>query len=157
MADNSIEARLRKVEDTLAIQQLMSLYCFHADNRDGANWSQVFAEDGVFETDLLGTHEGRAAIKALRHRDFAIHYNTNSILEIDGDRAFGRWLLFMPTSLDLPDGTKKPVWAAARYENDLVRVNGEWKFKRVKLISIMWASFEKGWELDRFSDLDRKK
>lgn len=155
MADSSLEARIRRLEDLQAIQELMSIYCFHADNRDGANWSQVFAEDGVFETDLLGTHEGRAKIAALRHRDFAIHYNTNSIIELNGDRAFGRWLLFMPTSLDLEGGMKKPVWAAARYENDLVRVGGQWKFKRVKLISIMWTPFDKGWELDRFSGLDK--
>ena len=156
MTAGTLEARLREVEDKLAIQELMSLYCFHADNRDGANWSEVFAEDGVFEADLLGSWQGREAIKALRHRDFAIHYNTNSIIKIDGDTAFGRWLLFMPTSLDLEDGSHKPVWAAAKYENDLVRVNGAWKFKKVKLISIMWASFEEGWEKNRFSDMDKK-
>ena len=44
------------------------------------------------------------------------------------------------------------MWAAAKYRNDLERVNGKWLFKRVRLISIMWTPFDQGWELDRFID-----
>lgn len=148
MADMTLEARIKRLEDIEAIKRLMSLYCFHADNADGENWSQVFTEDGVFETDLYGSTEGRAAIRALQHRSFAIHYNTNGIIDIDGDRAEGKWLLLMPCSFDTPVG-KQAVWAAAKYRNDIVRVGGEWKFKRVRLISIMWTPFDKGWELER--------
>lgn len=152
MSDASLEARIKRLEDLEEIKQLMSVYCFHADNRDGANWSQVFTEDGVFETDLYGTTEGRAAIRALNHRSFAIHYNTNPIIEIDGDRAVGKWLLLMPCSFDVAEGGKRAVWAAAKYVNDLERVGGKWLFRRVRLNSIMWTPFDKGWELDRFID-----
>lgn len=152
MAQTSLEERMQRLEDIEEIKRLMSLYCYHADNRDGANWSEVFTEDGVFETDIYGTYEGRPAIRALEHRSFAIHYNNNPIIDIDGDRAVGKWLLLMPCSFDAKDGGKRAVWAAAKYENELARVDGKWLFKRVKLISIMWTPFDEGWELDRFID-----
>ena len=152
MAEATLEARIKRLEDIEAIKRLMSLYCFHADNRDGANWSQVFTEDGVFETDIYGVYEGRDTIRALDHRSFAIHYNTNAIIDIDGDRAVGRWLLLMPCSFDDGKGGKRAVWAAAKYRNDIERVNGQWLFKRVRLISIMWTPFDQGWELARFID-----
>jgi hypothetical protein len=152
MADAGLESRIKRLEDLEEIKQLMSLYCYHADNRDGANWSQVFTEDGVFETDIYGTYEGRATIRALEHRSFAIHYNTNPIIDIDGDKAVGRWLLLMPCSFDDQFGGKRAVWAAAKYVNDLARVNGKWLFKRVRLKSIMWTPFDQGWEEDRFID-----
>ena len=47
---------------------------------------------------------------------------------------------------------RRAVWAAAKYENELVRVEGRWLFKKVKLVSVMWSPFDKGWELDRFID-----
>ena len=152
MTDTSLEARIKRLEDLEEIKQLMSLYCFHADNADGENWSQVFTEDGAFQTDIYGTYEGRDVIRALQHRSFAIHYNTNPIIEIDGDRAVGKWLLLMPCSFDDEAGGKRAVWAAAKYVNDLERVNGKWLFKRVRLNSIMWTPFDQGWELDRFID-----
>lgn len=149
MGTVTLEDRIKRLEDIEAIKRLMSTYCYHADNRDGDNWSEVFAEDGVFETDLWGSTEGRKAIRALQHRSFAIHYNTNGIIDIDGDKANGKWLLLMPCSFDTAEGGKRAVWAAAKYDNDLVRVGGKWLFKRVRLISIMWTPFDQGWELER--------
>jgi hypothetical protein len=149
MPDAALEARIRKLEDLQEISRLMSLYCYHADNRDGENWSKVFAEDGVFETDLYGTYEGRETIRRLEHRSFAIHYATNAIIDIDGDRARGRWLLLMPCSFD-ENGGKRAVWAGAKYDNEIVRTGEGWRFKRVRLMSVMWTPFDKGWELDRF-------
>lgn len=152
MADSALETRIKRLEDLEEIKQLMSLYCYHADNRDGANWSEVFTEDGVFETDIYGTYEGRRTIRALEHRSFAIHYNSNPIIDIDGDRAIGKWLLLMPCSFDDKAGGKRAVWASAKYENELARIDGKWLFKRVKLISLMWTPFDQGWEVDRFID-----
>ena len=152
MSEMSLEARMKRLEDIEEIKRLMNLYCYHADNRDGANWSAVFTEDGVFETDIYGTYKGRDTIEALEHRSFAIHYNNNPIIDIDGDSAVGKWLLLMPCSFDEEGGGKRAVWAAAKYENELARVEGRWLFKKVKLISIMWSPFDKGWELDRFID-----
>ena len=152
MTEISLETRIKRLEDLEEIKNLMNKYCFHADEADGENWCQVFTEDGTFETDIYGTYEGREVIRALEHRSFAIHYNTNPIIEINGDYAIGKWLLLMPCSFDSDTDGKRAVWAAAKYVNDLVRVDGKWLFNRVRLKSIMWTPFDRGWELDRFID-----
>ena len=110
--------------------------------------TNLFTEDGVFETDAFGTHEGRDAIRALRHLPFAVHYVMNPIIDIDGDTATGKWLLLEPCSFPQGD-ERQPIWVAAKYEDDYPRVDGEWKFKRVKLMSLMWSPYEQGLEKQR--------
>lgn len=145
---SDVERELRRLKDIEAIVRLRSLYCYYADLRDGDKWSSLFTEDGVFETDVFGIHRGRETIRALQHLPFAVHYVANPIIDIDGDRATGKWLLFEPCSF--PVGKRKqPVWGMAKYEDVYERVGGEWKFKHVKLISHTWAPYEKGWEKQR--------
>ena len=98
--------------------------------------------------DAFGTHEGRDAIRALRHLPFAVHYVMNPIIDIDGDTATGKWLLLEPCSFPQGD-ERQPIWVAAKYEDDYPRVDGEWKFKRVKLMSLMWSPYEQGLEKQR--------
>jgi len=153
---NEMERELQRLRDIEAIVRLRSLYCYYADLKDCDNWANLFTEDGVFETDVFGIHEGRETIRALQHLPFAVHYVANPIIEIDGDRATGRWLLFEPCTF--PTGKKgQPVWGMAKYEDQYRRVDGEWKFKRVKLMSHAWAPYEKGWEKERIIGQGKKK
>jgi hypothetical protein len=148
MMDAEMERELKRLKDIEAIVRLRSLYCYYADLKDCDNWANLFTEDGVFETDVFGVYEGRETIRALQHLPFAVHYVANPIIDVDGDRATGRWLLFEPCSF--PVGKQsQPVWGMAKYEDQYERVGGEWKFKRVKLMSHSWAPYEKGWEKER--------
>jgi len=145
---SDMERELRRLKDIEAIVRLRSLYCYYADLKDCDNWANLFTEDGVFETDVFGIHRGRETIRALQHLPFAVHYVANPIIDVDGDRATGRWLLFEPCSF--PVGKRnQPVWGMAKYEDVYERVGGEWKFKHVKLMSHTWSPFEKGWEKER--------
>ena len=148
MTSSELEKKIQYLTDLEEIKRLRSLYSYHADAHDSENWANLFTEDGVFETDAFGTHEGRDAIRALEHLPFAVHYVTNPIIDIDGDQATGKWLLLEPCSFP-QDDERQPIWGAAKYEDDYLRVDGEWKFKRVKLMSLMWSPYEKGWEEQR--------
>lgn len=156
MTLSEMERELQRLKDIEAIIRLRSLYCYYADLKDCDNWANLFTEDGVFETDVFGVYEGRETIRALQHLPFAVHYVMNPIIDVDGDRATGKWLLFEPCSF--PVGKKRrPVWGMAKYEDEYRRIGGEWKFKRVKLISHTWAPYEKGWEMERIIGQGRAK
>ena len=43
MIEISLETRIKRLEDLEEIKNLMNTYCFHADEADGENWSQVFS------------------------------------------------------------------------------------------------------------------
>jgi len=39
----------------------------------------------------------------------------------------------------------KAVWLAACYDDQFVQVEGQWKFRKVKIRSRFFTSYEKGW------------
>jgi hypothetical protein len=51
----------------------------------------------------------------------------NAIIKVDGERAHGSWYLLGPFTLRKGN---RAIWLAARYEDDYVKVNGQWKLVR---------------------------
>jgi ketosteroid isomerase-like protein len=135
-APQSLEARVKRLEDRAEIERLLMLYGKALDDRDFAAYSQLFAEDGEW-TGSTGTFKGRAQIKAAMETAFppasaasatpaSFHLLTNAIIEVDGDRAtaLSKWTFVRIVDL-------KPVIAlAGSYQDTLIRENGHWKFQR---------------------------
>lgn len=147
---DEIAARLTRLEDLEKIQQLKARYCALCDdNYNPQGIASLFTEDGVWDGGELGKAEGHAAIVKFFERapsafSFAIHHVMNPIIEIDGDRATGRWYLFQPLTRKNREG-EAAMWLAGRYEDDYVRIGGEWKFKRLKFITRFLAPYDEGW------------
>lgn len=138
---SDLESRIARLEAIQSIQQLKAIALFHADRKDGKALADLFTEDGV----LIGAfqkHEGRAMIaKHVQFWPFAVHYVMNPIINLDGDRATGLWYWLRP-QLAHDD---EAYWAAGWYEDDYAKVNGEWKFKLVRIINFFYAPYAKGW------------
>lgn len=152
MSSGDLAARLQRLEDIEAIKGLKARYCAHVDIRDEDAWVSLFTPDAVWDGGEFGRYEGEAAIRQFFRSipgllNFALHYVTNSFVEVDGDRATGHWYLLEPCTF--ADGNQA-VWGAARYEEQYVRVQGEWKFKQIRLISWMWTPYDQGWAKRRF-------
>ena len=73
---------------------------------------------------------------------------TNPIIEVDGHTGTGTWYLFQPCTF--ADGDRA-VWGAARYDEEYVRINGQWKFQNLKLTSHFWTPFDEGWVQTKFA------
>ena len=43
------------------------------------------------------------------------------------------------------------MWGSARYDEEYVRVDGEWLFKHLTLTSHFWTPFDKGWVEAQFA------
>ena len=78
---------------------------------------------------------------------FAIHYVMNPIIEVNGNRATGIWYLLEPCTFAKGE---QAAWGAARYDEEYVKVGGQWKFKRLKLGSWFWTAFDQGWAKRRY-------
>lgn len=136
---NSAEQRLQRVEDELAIRRLLVEYSATQDARDYAGYAALFAENGEWINGST-VHKGREAIfKMLVNlygptpegfvNDESYHLNSNAQIDIDGDRAKvrSRHLLIWRGA----NGEPVPA-LAGRYEDDLIREDGRWKFlKRI--------------------------
>jgi hypothetical protein len=143
-----LERRVTVSEDIEAIKQLKARYCAICDdNHNPDKITTLFVEDGIWEGAGVGTHQGHQAIRALfqsfqEHIAFSQHNVMNPIIEVDGDHAKATWYLLGPFTFRKGN---RALWLAVRYEDDYVKVNGEWKYKHLRAFIRMSAPYEKGW------------
>ena len=154
MSLEDIERRLKALEDIEEIKRLKARYCAYCDdNYDADGIANLFTEDAVWDGGIRGNAEGREGIRdffirAPQRLPFAVHMVMNPIVEVDGDEAKGTWYLFQACTF--AEGNRA-VWGSGRYDEEYVRVNGEWKFRSLKLTSNFWTPFDQGWVQTRFA------
>jgi SnoaL-like domain len=140
--------RITRLEDLESIKQLKARYCSICDDDHNPDRiTSVFSEDGVWEARGINA-SGHAAIRELfvgfqKSISFSQHMVMNPLIEVTGDRATGVWYFFGPFTMREGNQAK---WLTARYHEDYVKVNGEWKIRhlRVKGPAIS-ANYETGW------------
>ena len=141
--------RLDALESEGAIRRLMSEYQEARDfgTGNGASIANLFTADGIWEgvgqvAKALGSHQGREAIERRFSATFpfSVHFLTNESIIVDGDTAGGTWRYLQTTVYK-----GQAVWIAGRYRNDFVRVQGQWKFRHVRIDGIFVTPYEDGW------------
>ena len=153
MSLEELEKRVRALEDVEAIRKLKATYSAYCDdNYNPDKIAELFAQDAVWESEGLGRFEGREAIRgffqgASKIYSFAVHYLLNPRIEVDGDTARATWYTFMPCVM--ADGNRA-MWRSGIDDEEFVRMNGEWKFKRKSSRSRFSTPFEEGWAKTRF-------
>ena len=148
-----IAQRVQTLEDIEAIKKLKARYCAGADERDEDKFVGCFTEDAVWDGGNFGHYEGKAAIREFfgtipQVLSFAIHYVMNPRIEVNGDKATGYWYLLEPCTM--LEGGEQAVWGIAKYEEEYVRVDGEWKIRNLILAPECWTPFEQGWVNQQF-------
>lgn len=112
--------------DRLAIVDLAARYNHAFDSQNSDAWADTFTADGVFESPG-GRATGREELRAYNaNREGATdrrHWIDNVTIEGDGETAQLRCYLLL---IDITQGGA-PV-ATGRYDDDLARVDGAWKF-----------------------------
>jgi uncharacterized protein (TIGR02246 family) len=133
----TIEQRLQRVEDELAIRRVLVDYAATQDARDYAGYAALFAKDGEWVNGKT-VHKGRASIQKMLVDLYgapppgfvnseSYHITSNPQVDVSGDRATARsrHLLVMRG----PGGEPTPA-LAGRYEDVLIREDGQWKILR---------------------------
>jgi len=132
--DNAdLEARLRRLEDQLEIQQLFVDYGRHLDQGNFEAFAELFCEDGEFAIGRIGTMKGPREIRATMEASLSagpgqmLHIISSPAIVLDGDRATSEvmWTVLVRT----PDGDMAATMAG-RHVDELVRENGRWRFFR---------------------------
>lgn len=137
----SVEARLRKVEAKLAIQELVARYAHGADRKnDPAILGPLFAENATWSAAGFAALQGRAAIAeglaglASTHVLWSIHYMVSPYIVLGPDlqTATCHWYLWELSSMQTDHGPEDH-WFGGCYETELVCIDGEWLFSKVVL------------------------
>lgn len=155
-----LEALSKKVdvlEAQDAIRRLKARYMQACDDQAGRAIADLFWPDGIWEAtgrNTAGKVVGQAAIADMfeaspQRLTFTMHYLSNEVIEVQGDRACGRWKLLEPCTFK----DRLALWMGGNYIDTFERRNGEWKFAHLKLHIEFRTSFETGWLKERFADL----
>jgi len=148
MTIDELQKRITILEDIEALKNLKARYCSICDDDHNPDEIvKIFASDGVWEGTGISAHHGHAAIRELfegfRDRiSFSQHNVFNPRITVDGDRATGIWYFMGPFTFRKGN---RQMWLAARYEDDYVKVGGEWKIAYLRAIGRMTAPYETGW------------
>jgi hypothetical protein len=145
--------RVQRLEDIEEIKKLKAQYCAYCDdNYNPEGLASLFIEDGVWDAgEGFGRHVGHAAIKAFftsvsKDITFAAHTVLNPMIDVQGDRATGKWYVLMPATLK---GTQA-AWLLGKYDEEYVRVKGTWKYRGLKANILFFSPYEKGWATQPF-------
>jgi ketosteroid isomerase-like protein len=119
------------LQDESDVRRLLAIYCHLCDDSDYDGVVALFTPDAEL---VYGERvaRGRAGIKdffiefqALPHQK-GKHLAMNTVVDVDGDRGVAvSDVLF----IKFMDGALLPH-VAARYRDEIVRVSGEWRFRR---------------------------
>lgn len=131
------------LEEKEAIRELMSEYCFHVDNGEFDKFADLFTVDGIFETGMPGRLQGRRAI-----RDFVAahvpragegparkHCTVNHVIRVNGEEARADSYIILLREVE--NGIVASL--AGRYEDLLVKEQGDWRFKVRKIHMDIWS------------------
>lgn len=165
-----LEARLRAVEDRVEIEQLLMRYAAAYNTRDANAYVAMFTPDAQFELrrridepPFLGPFKGRDAIRKQWFPDIPPgaptgggnfgamrHVTTNYEINVKGDTATVRafFIEVVSNGANIPPGSKPPtIHAMGRYDDELVRRDGQWLFSR----RIVVTDLNTKWEPERTS------
>ena len=130
---------LAYLADRLAINDLFVRYTTALDRGDVETIVDCFTRDGSLDSPAVGRHSGHAAIRTFAERFAQFHERgaqlrhviSNLAVELDGDRAKATCYLLNV----LTRNGKSELLAPGRYECDLVKTKGKWRFhKRIVIL-----------------------
>ncbi len=163
MSDQSLEARVKQLEDKEEIRELMWNYTYWLDYGEQEKMLACFTEDarmevrmrgGVeegedsFEIDCKGREEITYFYNIMVHqkdRFTASHFILNPVVSVDGDKGKGVFYLLEPTCI------ARAMWGHGRYDMEFTRVDGEWK---ISFFGFLWnfnTPYEDGWGKKRMA------
>ncbi len=133
-----------QADDRLAIRQLIDAYAHCADRRDAKGQMALFTDDTVFQvfmdsklpepTYTLNGREALAPVFAdLNQYQATTHFNGQSTVELDGDKATGESYC-IAHHLKVDGDDRSLMIASLRYLDRFEKQGGTWRYAERKLM-----------------------
>lgn len=129
--------RIQRVEDRLAIAELLSRYCIALDRMELDELASLFTENCSvsYGPEPLLRSEGSAALSRSLERMWrwqrTSHHLSNVVINFDGDNRAAASSHVLAWH-ERPDGSTATVFG--QYLDDIVRADGRWKIHRRRMV-----------------------
>ena len=139
----TLEERITRIEDELAIGQLRARYCHLLDDMQWPEFVDLFTPDGEFEG--LSKVQGHAELMHFFSQDVPRiaerfwHFCTNGTVDINGHTATGRISM---EYISITHGVS--YVSAGHYDDVMVKEDGRWRFKSRKITFYFYSSMSEG-------------
>jgi len=135
--------------DRLAIRELFDAYAHCADRRDAKGQMALFTEDTRFlvfmdaaaaepTQELHGRESLAPVFDNLNIYNATMHFNGQSTVDLDGDRATGESYCLAHHLTIGEDGERTMMIASIRYLDEFVKQDGRWLFAERRLM-VNWT------------------
>jgi len=150
-AITAAERQVRRVTDANEVENLQNAYGYYAEKSLWSDIAQLFTDDGVLEIDGSRIAGREQILKFLQASgpegpvkgalDSQLQLQPVIDIAADGSTAKIRSRL-----LELSrDAQGRPMWGGGIYENELVKQDGTWKFRRLHLYRTYLVPYKRGW------------
>ena len=159
-----LEKQVTLLEDIQEIEHLQKIYGYYFDTHNWTKIIDLFSEntESVEVTDH-GVFRGKEGVKKMYSGMIGVKrpgwvffevMQEQGVIEVssDGRTAKGRW--YTPAFEARPfGGTMKATWEFGVYDNEYIKENGKWLFKKLHWNLTFWTSFERGFlKVPKLSD-----
>lgn len=149
------ENKLQHVDDHDEIANLIRVYGFYLDKGLWNKVADLFAQEGSIELAQRGVFVGQDRVREFLWQQFGRrgggpsegflqnHFGLQPVIHVadDGLTAKSRHRLLTQMDSNGSGGS----WGGATYENEYIKEDGVWKFKKVFALNTYMASYEGGW------------
>ncbi len=173
MTLEELEKEVIRLEDIQAIEDLQQKYGYYMDMHMRDNVVDLFSDDfESFELESVGLFVGKEGIRKFYLDNDLVEKGVTEIpgwinililmnmdaISIDpsGRTAKGRWNTWLAEAMTV-GGIPRQQWVQGYYENEYIKENGQWKFRKFHWNVTIFTSFEDGWlKVPLLGRLDRK-
>jgi len=147
----ALTERVRNTEDYAALINLEDAYGYYVDKCQWDQAADLFAKDGTLEIGQRGVYVGQDRVRQYLHRlpslQYGVVFNHMQIqpvitLGADGKSAKARWRAVIQAGVL----HKYAQWGEGTYENEYVKEDGVWKFKKLHAYFTYYVDYDKGWD-----------
>ena len=130
---NAQTLSLQQISDRIAIDDLLIRYTVAIDTKDWELLDTVYTPDAKIDYTTSGGIKGEYPevrtwlAKALAPFTMTQHLISNSVVQIDGDTATARTMVFNPMGTEDGKGGLKLFYVGAWYDDKLVRSEDGWR------------------------------
>jgi len=150
-----LESKVQELTDREAIRDLRYRYHEYVNEGRFKDIPDLFTEDGVLDFAHLGKATGRTELlkffgalnapvsEAEKDRPritWVKQFIHNHVIHLHGDKGHGFSYLEAK-----PIYNNEAFLVAARYDDEYVKRNGEWKFSKMSLVPYFMVPFREGW------------
>ena len=142
----ALEAQVQELTDRDAIQTLRFRYHEYVNEKQPDRIGELFTSDAEIDYAHLGATKGREKIIKFFQRGlsdlvpFVKQFIHNHVIHVEGNTGTG--LSYLEAT---PVHKGESYLVAARFDDEYVKENGRWYFKKVKLTPYFMVPLKEGW------------